>query len=94
MRVVQIKRRNIQLKFSSIFSGDDECDKGEFWYAVSFDSDMEDYDKKIAMVPEWFHFFAGSIFSVLSIFGTWLNGFVIWCFVACPKVSSLILLFE
>ena len=81
-------------KFQTLFTSNDECDKEGFWYAVSFDSDIEDYERKIVMVPEWFYFFVGTIFSVLSILGIWLNGFIIWCFAACPKVSNLIILFE
>ena len=68
---------------------DDYNDLEKDWVDTELENDIHDYESKIPNVPKWYHYLVGSILVILSIAGFLFNGFVIWCFIACPTVSNV-----
>ena len=76
--------------FYNIYSSDDHKDLEKDWADMELDDDIHDYETKTPNVPKWYNYLVGSIFVILSAAGFLLNGFVIWCFIACPTVSNVL----
>ena len=77
------------LLYLSSYSSDDQKDLEKDWADMELDDDIHDYETKTPNVPKWYNYLVGSIFVILSVAGFLLNGFVIWCFIACPTVSNV-----
>ena len=78
----------LRFTFNNVYRTEDYNDLEKDWGDMELDNDIQDYETKIPNVPKWYNFLVGSIFVILSILGFLLNGFVIWCFIACPTVSN------
>ena len=45
-------------------------------------------NRKLAIVPFWYHLIVGFVLSIMGVIGTSLNGFVIWSFALRRVVSK------